>query len=109
MCTHTHSKAAIDIFINHQHYPTIFPIQIWSMVQRVQRCLTHGYSIQTWLDEDFLYVYYLWINIPNNPLGVSTMLCSLRVFIDYTAALYDVNRYYSEVFKIQFLYRPLFS
>ncbi len=41
------------------------------MVQRVQRFLGHSYTIQTWLDEDFLYVYFLWINIPNNPLGVS--------------------------------------
>ena len=46
-------------------------VQIWGMVQRVQRFLGHSYTIQTWLDEDFLYVYFLWINIPNNPLGVS--------------------------------------
>lgn len=42
------------------------------MVQRVQKYLVLGYSLQTWLDEDFLYTYFLWINIPSNAsLGVS--------------------------------------
>ena len=42
------------------------------MVQRVQKYLTLGYTLQTWLDDDFLYTYFLWINIPNNAsLGVS--------------------------------------
>ena len=44
------------------------------MVQRVQRFLSAGYTIQTWLDEDFLYSYYLWINVPSDALGVGTLL-----------------------------------
>lgn len=36
------------------------------MVQRVQKYLALGYSLQTWLDDDFLYTYFLWINIPSN-------------------------------------------
>ncbi|XP_064383675.1 BLOC-3 complex member HPS1-like isoform X2 [Halichondria panicea] len=51
--------------------------KIWGMVQRVQRFLGHSYTIQTWLDEDFLYVYFLWINIPNNPLGTPIRFYSL--------------------------------
>ena len=44
----------------------LFCAQIWSMVQRVQKYLALGYTLQTWLDDDFLYTYFLWINIPNN-------------------------------------------
>lgn len=40
--------------------------KIWSMVQRVQKYLALGYTLQTWLDDDFLYTYFLWINIPSN-------------------------------------------
>ena len=47
------------------------------MVQRVQKYLSHGYTLQTWLDDDFLYTYYFWVNIPSsNTLGVSTFLCA---------------------------------
>ena len=47
------------------------------MVQRVQKFLSAGYTIQTWLDEDFLYSYYLWINVPSDTLGVSLVLSVL--------------------------------
>jgi hypothetical protein len=41
------------------------------MVQRVQKYLSQGYTLQTWLDDDFLYTYFLWINIPSSAsLGV---------------------------------------
>ena len=46
------------------------------MVQRVQKYLALGYTLQTWLDEDFLYTYFLWINIPSNAsLGVCVCVC----------------------------------
>ena len=50
------------------------------MVQRVQKYLALGYTLQTWLDDDFLYTYFLWINIPSNAgLGVSWQLhCHIR-------------------------------
>ncbi len=41
------------------------------MVQRVQKYLAFGYTLQTWLDDDFLYTYFLWVNIPTSAsLGV---------------------------------------
>ena len=53
----------------------IFSHQIWEMVQRAQKFLALGYTSQTWLDKDFLYSYYLWVNIPNNALGVCVSVC----------------------------------
>ena len=62
--THTHTHT-----YTHTLFLPLF-LQIWSMVQRVQRFLSAGYSVQTWLDEDFLYSYYLWINVPSDEIGV---------------------------------------
>jgi hypothetical protein len=35
---------------------------IWTMVKRSQKYLGHGYTSQTWLDQHFLYSYYIWVN-----------------------------------------------
>ncbi len=45
------------------------------MVERVRRFLALGYTSQTWLDEDFLYSYYMWINVPGSVPAVSVCVC----------------------------------
>ena len=37
-------------------------LQIWKMVKRSQKYLSQGYTSQTWLDHDFFYSYYVWVN-----------------------------------------------
>ena len=54
--------------------------QIWEMVQRAQRYLGLGYTSQTWLDDHFLYSYYLWVNIPNTPLGVGAAAAAAELW-----------------------------
>ena len=71
MRTHRHRELHCELLCG----SLLFSHQIWEMVQRAQKFLALGYTSQTWLDEDFLYSYYLWVNIPNNALGVCVCAC----------------------------------
>ena len=39
--------------------------KVWDMVHRVHKYLALGYYPQSWQDQQFVYSYYLWINIPS--------------------------------------------
>ena len=71
MRTHRHTELHCKLLCG----SLLFSHQIWEMAQRAQKFLALGYTSQTWLDEDFLYSYYLWVNIPNNALGVCVYIC----------------------------------
>ena len=61
-------------------------IKVWEMVKRSQSYLGQGYVSQTWLDQHFLYSYYVWVNIPAaaNRLSEPARFCSPTVKITDT-------------------------